>query len=185
LGASDETLTTVLEHHRGLLKQSFDEEPNDDGSMDKIPDIVLSKQYSVGPSQTNLRHLVIELKRPSVKISMDEKNQIEKYASTVAKNDNFDKSKTAWDFYVVSSDIADDANGFRSKDPGNYGEIGSPNKSSIRIFIRTWGEILQEAEGKLKYLLNKLELKTSSDAGHLFLQKKYPEIIKNIKDKMK
>jgi hypothetical protein len=49
-------------------------------------------------------HLIVELKRPSVKLGSDEVLQIEKYALQIAEDIRFDKGKTKWIFKLIGND---------------------------------------------------------------------------------
>ncbi len=111
LGADDVSLRSVLQEHRQILgladimKQLTKPESEE---LDDIPDLVLWRQFLRGRND-EFDHLVVELKRPTVKISLDEIQQVKRYATKVIDNRYFDKAKTRWTFIAVSDDIADDA----------------------------------------------------------------------------
>ncbi|RYE81697.1 MAG: hypothetical protein EOO74_00240 [Myxococcales bacterium] len=107
LGTSDSTLRNVLKEHLRILGRedlAWEGEVPDDLRMDRIPDLMVYSQFPVGrPGE--YEHLVVELKRPGVKVGRDEAWQIGDYARTVAAHPGFNKSKTRWKFVVVSSEL--------------------------------------------------------------------------------
>lgn len=181
LGTSDETLDKVLDYHLGLLGHGVDKiSPTNDGKgMVDIPDLVLGRQFVTG-SGDSYEHLVIELKRPSVKIGLNELGQINKYAMTVTKSPDFDKSKTSWTFWVVSSEVGDDVAPQLTQSGRETGQVYVSNDGKIQVFIKTWGEIIQAAKGRMEFLKRKLEIQTTKEGGLRYLKKKYPAIMKDI-----
>jgi hypothetical protein len=147
--------------------------------MIKIPDIVLGRQFR-DASGERYEHLVIELKRPSVKIGLDEKVQIEKYASIISRNTAFDKSKTRWRFVAVSSDVTDDVEQSRHQANREYGQIFVAGDGSYEIYVKTWGEIIQSARGRMEHLKAKLNIDSSRKTGMEYLRGSYPELMKDI-----
>ena len=71
--------------------------------LTRIPDICLFQQ--ICPSYENFEHLVIELKRPTLTLTLKELDQIRDYALTVADNPMFDKTRTKWHFILLGQDL--------------------------------------------------------------------------------
>ena len=70
-----------------------------DGKASRL-DILLNSTYARTPPY-DYEHLVVELKRSSVKLGSAELNQVESYALTVGQDDRFDKQKTKWTWYLI------------------------------------------------------------------------------------
>ncbi|WP_419605899.1 hypothetical protein, partial [Thiolapillus sp.] len=71
-----------------------------------IVDLMLSRQ--IPRNHGNEReHLIVELKRPNVKIGKKEIDQIEGYALAVAKDERFRGVDTKWHFLIISNDHDD------------------------------------------------------------------------------
>lgn len=164
----DEDLSAVLRSHIELLGSDSDE-----GTARKTPapsapvldaegkaaivDLMLSCRMPTATDEER-KHLVIELKRPSQHLSEDVINQIKKYAKAVALDDRFKHSKVEWDFVAVANRFTKDAEfEARQKDKprGLVLEVDDPIK--IRVWAKTWGEIIQEAEGRLTFYKRRLE----------------------------
>jgi hypothetical protein len=50
-------------------------------------------------------HLVVELKRPSLKLTQSELSQITNYAVAVIKDDRFKTPDVSWEFWLVGDDM--------------------------------------------------------------------------------
>ena len=140
LSVSDKGLTAVLERHRKLL--------GDDVVIDKpvkhisqergIVDLMLSRVLRRHRAD-ELEHLVIELKRPKLKIGKEEVTQIEEYAISVAHDERFRTvDGVRWSFWAIS----DDADQYATYRTGDRGVISS--KNNITVGIKTWGQVIEE-----------------------------------------
>ena len=106
LTVDDQSLTEVLRKHRKLIgEETVIDTPvkRTDGKVG-IVDLMLSRS---GPQNhaDEREHLVVELKRPTVKVGADEITQAEKYAYTVAEDERFRHLHTKWSFWVISNDL--------------------------------------------------------------------------------
>jgi hypothetical protein len=178
LGADDVSLRTVLQEHckiLGLADLSKQLTKPESKELSDIPDLLLWQQYLRGKGD-EFEHLVIELKRPTVKISLDEINQVKRYATKVLDNRHFDKSKTRWTFIVVNDDIADDAiEDVRPRDrkPGHV-HMGTYHD----VWVVNWSEVIQRAKVKLKYMQEKLNIAVDDNSeGRAYLKAKYAHLL--------
>lgn len=177
----DEDLSAVLRSHIELLGSD-----DDDGTARKtlapstpvldaegkaaIVDLMLSCRMPTATDDER-KHLVIELKRPSQNLNEDVINQIKKYAKAVALDDRFKHSNVEWDFVAVANRFTKDAEfEARQKDKprGLVLEIDDPIK--IRVWARTWGEIIQEAEGRLTFYKRRLEYQANDKEALRYLR---------------
>jgi hypothetical protein len=95
LSIDDESLSKVLESHLALLGERTDDHlgvTTPDGSVG-IVDLMLSRCIPQ-PKAEQREHLIIELKRPSVKIDLNVLAQVQKYALTVAIDERFRDTTT-------------------------------------------------------------------------------------------
>lgn len=181
LGTSDESLDAVLDYHRKLLKHDLEETevPDGDNKGEKvqIPDLVFGLQYKFG-SADRYHHLVVELKRPSCKIGFEEKSQIEQYATKIASDERFDKQKTKWTFLLVSNDVNKDIEEFLADTDGRVNPSGK--NGNVEIIIRPWSSVLQSAKGRMQYLWDKTELKSTRQDGQSYIADKFPDIVSEL-----
>ena len=148
---SDQFLTSVLEEHIGILgrEQLVPDVPSNQDISD-ISDDDLKKLridlmlYTQIPSPTLREHLVVELKRPTVKIGEKEITQIKKYARAVYGNPRFDKSRTRWKFLLLGNELSEyalyEANQL-NRPPGVVEQ-----HDNLTAHVKTWAEIIHEAK---------------------------------------
>lgn len=170
LTGDDERLTAVLVKHLHLLGEDVelaDGPPvtREDGTV-AIPDLVLSRQIKHHHNQ--LEHLVVELKRPSVDIGPAELQQIEDYAFTVAQDERFKQPNVTWEFMIVGNDLKGTAKIRARQDGRPEGLVHDGN--GVRVWARTWAEVLGDAKHRLKFVQDSLEYQSSRERGLTYLQ---------------
>lgn len=162
----DEDLTAVLRNHLRLLGSDRIELGSTDPVVDAdgkaaIVDLMLSCRMPT-PTDDERHHLVVELKRPAQPLNEDVLSQIKKYAKAVALDERFKHGKVEWDFVAVSNKFTHDAEleaRQSGKPRGLILELADPIK--VRVWAKTWGEIIQEAEGRLTFYKRRLEYQAS------------------------
>jgi hypothetical protein len=184
LSSSDENLSTVLKKHLGKLRpaerRSRSQAPvkRDDGS-DGIIDMLLGREV---PAYASARreYLVVELKRPSQKIDLAVKGQIESYAMAVNSDERFDKANSHWTFLAVSNEMTEEAERTlrqQGKPFGFFHEDGN-----LRIGLATWAQILNASRTRLDAFRKMLGYTATKDHGIELLHRKHskwlPESIK-------
>lgn len=173
LAASDKALSAVLEQHIAYLKRTATIDPDgladdidggevvDDEGHRRIVDLLFSR--SIEMAQDQRQHLVVELKRPSVKVGPDELQQIKNYALTIANDERFDLQRTRWEFWVVSTAVRGTADEERRQYRDQFGLASTLKDGRVRVWVKTWAEILHDAEHRLKFVKKKL----GYDAGEV------------------
>lgn len=162
LGTSDQSLKNLLKAHiRKLGREELIPEipPEAVEDLTRIPDICLFEQYCRG--YESYEHLVIELKRPTLTLTLKELDQIRDYAFTVAKNDLFDKATTKWHFILLGQSFDDDVTEALKNEivgEGNYYNAGN-----ISISVYRWSKIIQDNKLKYEFLKGKLNQQLSED----------------------
>lgn len=162
LGTSDQSLKNLLKAHiQKLGREDLIPEipPEAIEDLTRIPDICLFEQYCRG--YESYEHLVIELKRPTLTLTLKELDQIRDYAFTVAKNDLFDKATTKWHFVLLGQSFDDDVTEALKNEivgEGNYYNAGN-----ISISVYKWSKIIQDNKLKYEFLKNKLNHQFSED----------------------
>ena len=171
----DQDLSSVLRSHIELMggerEASNATEPvlDADGKA-AIVDLMLSARIPT-PTDDERRHLVVELKRPIQPLNEDVLSQIRKYAKTVALDPRFKHSNVEWDFLAVSNKFTPDAEleaRPAGKPRGLIMELDDPIK--IRVWAKTWGQIIQEAEGRLTFYKRRLECQASDQEALGYLR---------------
>lgn len=170
LTGDDERLTAVLKRHLAILGEDVelaDGPPiTREGGAVAIPDLVLSRQ--IKHHQNVLEHLVVELKRPSVDIGTEELQQIEDYAFTVAADERFNQPNVRWEFVIVGNNLKDRVKRRARQKDRPEGLVH--DEGQVRIWARTWAEIIADARHRLKFVQDSLEYQSSREGGLQYLR---------------
>lgn len=126
---------------------------------------IAQKGFKVGDDDKKyFHHVVIELKRPSIKLGDKELAQIKTYKNVIANEPQFQDEKSVWDFVLIGNEISESnitAANLRSELVSNrmHGEPGLVQKTgNYRIIVKTWKQILNEFELRYDEISNKLSL---------------------------
>jgi len=169
LSVSDRGLTAVLAKHREILgNEIVIDKPVRHVSQERgIVDLMLSRTLRRHRAD-ELEHLIVELKRPQVKIGDKEVAQIEKYAISVAADEPFRTVKgVKWTFWAIS----DDVDKYARYRMGEGGVISS--KDNILVGIKTWGQIVEENKARLQFFQERLEHQVDDSSTLAHLPEKY------------
>lgn len=181
LGSDDVSLKTVLAEHRKIIGiDDLDEQVSkeDIADLTDIPDLLLWRQFLRG-SGDRYEHLVIELKRPSVNISFEEVEQVRRYAAKVLANKHFNKERTHWTFVALSDGISKDQESEmlqKDRQPGHL--VNGPHHD---VWIRTWGDVIQDAKIRLTWVKDRLQFAVSDNSeGMQYLRRKFSHLLPEV-----
>ena len=179
LSVSDRSLTTVLRKHQELLGDTtmIDRPFQRISGGRGIVDLMLSRtlrRHRTG----DLEHLVVELKRPQVKIGQKQIGQIEKYAFTVARDERLMSGNTRWIFWVISDDIDDFAKDNILENEHNTGTIH--RKGNCVIMVKRWSQVLEDNKARLQFFQEKLKYSADYKSSLKQLQASYNEIMAGV-----
>lgn len=175
LYVSDRSLTEVLNRHCELLGRPLStggEVRRTDGRRG-IVDLMLSRS---GPLRNGERHhLVVELKRPKLTLGMTEFEQLSSYAEAVMADDRFRDNRVTWDFWLVGNDMSGTLRGLahqKNRAPGCAVEQGN-----YRLWVRTWGEIVEECSTRLRFYQDELEYQSNNEHAMDYLIREHSETV--------
>lgn len=175
LGTDDQSLKALLEKHAKVLgREVLAEEVKDLNGDQAIPDLMLYRRYA-DRAQGTYEHLVVELKRPSVKIGAKEIEQIKKYAHAVAKDPRFDKTNTRWVFVVVSTDLDDFAEQECQLRDRAYGHIMAGD--NVDIYVKRWSAIIQDCEWRYGFYRQAFEAEVQTEDAVAYLNEKHSKYL--------
>jgi hypothetical protein len=181
LTVDDQSLTEVLRKHRSLIGEDvvIDSPVKRIDGKTGIVDLMLSR--SVPQSRSDEReHLIVELKRPSIKVGADEITQVEKYAYTIAQDERFRHLRTRWTFWVISNDL--DAFAMmrtRQKDKPR-GQVSQTEDGSIEVWVKTWSEIVSECRARMRFVQEHLQANVDKDTSLSYLKATYEKYLTGI-----
>lgn len=136
-------------------------------------DMVFSRHF---PESERTRHLVVELKRPKT-IGMLEFSQVTNYATAIVEHSAVVGSAHMFDFWLIGTEI-DTAVSKLYSDPARPGLI--TNISEYRLWVVSWGQLLDQAERRIKAFQSALELSSSDATSREYLQRKHSEFIPDL-----
>ena len=175
LMVSDKSLDAVLKRHLEALgrdPKTMELTPvlREDGRAG-IVDLLLG-QASRG--SRGREHLVIELKAPKVKITQTEISQIKSYAQAVADDPQFTDNNVQWDFWIISTKMDDVVRRDASQPHEPPGRIA--NWGNVRVWAKTWAEIVDDCETRLHYYRERLEHDPAAKHATEYLQRVHGQV---------
>lgn len=175
LHVSDRNLSEVLAQHCRLLgRGALATEPvlREDGRPGRV-DLMLSRAARHRKGERH--HLVVELKRPGVVLGMAEFSQISSYAEAVMSDDRFRDPAVTWDFWLVGNAVD---NALRQlahqldRIPGCA--VSAPR---FRIMVKTWGEIIEDCQERLRFHSAQLEYQSSTEHAMDYLVRNHGDAV--------
>ena len=132
----------------------------------KEVDLFLVKTMEENESKRN--NVVVEIKRPSIKLGKGEYDQIENYALTITKEPICNGNNTHWDFILIGDDYDDYVN-VKIEQARNFGEeskgLTFNDSGKSKIYVRKWSDVLNELSYKMKYLKDQLQIESKKLAS--------------------
>ena len=181
LSVDDQSLTEVLKKHISAQGREVDiDEPvkRADGSRG-IVDLMFSRNIQIAGSEQR-EHLVVELKRPDVRIDAGAAAQIESYAIAIAEDERFRSVPAKWVFWAVSSDMdAVVARKVAQKDRAR-GILFQDEEQRITIWVKTWSQIVNECKARLRFFAEKLNYAPDRDSSLEHLRLTYDKYLADL-----
>jgi hypothetical protein len=161
LSVDDQSLDAVLAKHLELIRGEQEQVDNGtgvtliDGSRG-IVDLMLSRRIPQ-PRAEEREHLVIELKRPSQKLTEKVVSQIMAYAFAVAEDERFRDTKTKWHFMAICNEMDKTVERRARNKNMPFGLIHDDPDIDMKIWVKTWSHVLDSCKGRLHFFQQRLE----------------------------
>ena len=139
-------------------------------NADKIKHPDVNKEMDIFAFRQNnqsqkIENIVIELKRPNVKLGEVEVSQVKTYMGLIYNEPQFNSPDAQWTFILVGNKL--DKSGYIEREINNSKTWGKSNliqhvddaSQHYDIYVRTWSSIFGEFETRHKFLLDKLKMK--------------------------
>lgn len=173
---ADKNLRTSLQEFEKITEQPNN--PNDTlaitekEALQRI-DVFLYSQRIQENSSSEM--LIIELKAPHIKLSLDVFNQIVRYANTIRKEPRFASSNRVWRFFAVCSEVEDDVR-VKYKNFEQFGKKGLADIiDNFELYALSWDDVFQSFEARHSFLLDKLKLDYSQVSAELGFSEASPQ----------
>jgi len=183
LTVDDQSLTEVLRKHRKLIGDDLViDKPvtRVDGSRGVI-DLMLSRAVPRN-HEDEREHLVVELKRPTVKIGADELTQIKSYAYAVAADERFRHLDTRWSFWVISNDLDEYAQRDTRQRNKPRGLVTQTDDGQIEVWVKTWSEVLSGCKARLRFVQAHLQANVDNESSLKYLKRTYDKYLAGVVD---
>ncbi|WP_442738215.1 ATP-binding protein [Streptomyces pseudogriseolus] len=170
---SERSLSEVLKKHLDKLRAP---EPDDtdvrlpDGRSGRV-DLMLSKTTMWVQKP---HHLVVELKRPSVTLGMQEFSQLVGYATAVTKDERFRSTEATWDFWLIGNSMDESLRGLARQPNYPEGQVGAVG-TTARLWAREWSEVIQECKQRLHFYRDRLDYQSTDEHALDYLVRKHAD----------
>lgn len=134
---------------RGVSEKEYLKHPDKYKEMDLF---ITGKEHRDGKPS----NLVIEIKNPTTvpSMKMEQYGQINTYMNLIMKEEAFNANDEYWTFMLIGLKIDDViVNQMRNKQSGLC-----IDENHFRLYVKTWSQVLNEAEDRMNYLIEKLKL---------------------------
>lgn len=118
-------------------------------------------------------YLIVELKRPKVKIDDAALKQCWKYADALMKHPKFAATNTTFEIWALSTELDDYAKGQANQPGRRPGIVWEDTTHRVRIWAMEWGTLLREAESRHQFFKDQLNIEVGGDDAVAYLQKMY------------
>ena len=152
VGAENVKFQEALNRYKFLLHGVSEEEYVNHPDKYKEMDLFITGQEHREGRPSNL---VVEIKSPTTvpKLTMDHYTQINRYMNVIRKQDGFNDPTTFWTFLLIGLDF-DDVVTEQIRNPLTGICI---EKENYRLYMKTWAQVLNEADARFNYLKEKLQ----------------------------
>jgi hypothetical protein len=170
-------LTAVLQAHLEelgdeiVLENQLETVTQPDGRTGRV-DVLMFRSRR---GEDSTERIVIELKRPTVKVGKKELDQIKGYARSIVDNPQYVGAGCKWRFYLITYDYDNRIlRDIRQKDkPAGLCD----DQEDYEVWVKNWGEILEAAERKLLFFQRQLNYEATDDRVTHHLRDSYSHYI--------
>jgi hypothetical protein len=160
--ALESYLKKINENVKGVSKSKINEDKIKHPDANKEMDIFAFRQNKIS---NTIENIVVELKRPNVKLGEIEVSQIKTYMSLIYSESRFNSPDASWTFILIGNEF--DNSGYIKREIDTNKAWGKKNLiqhvddfgQHYDIFVRTWSSIFDDFELRHKYLLDRLKFK--------------------------
>ena len=176
IGAEEDDFISITKKMRNEIKGIDDIEEDDvedishiDGVRGQVDLFLAGRIPKTDYDGTKYFHcVVIEIKRPGIALNYKHLSQLDRYASILAKNPEFNGDNTRVDLILVGRKISgsDTSIKARLETCRDKQDPGLVTAGKIKSYVKTWETICEEFELSNDFLLSTLETKKASLADY-------------------
>lgn len=113
------------------------------------------------PDPNKKEYILVELKRPSLDIGRKELDQVEDYLNAIRDLDDFKRTDTSWNFFVISGSHKDEIEA--RVNPADRPKGLFLDGTNFKVWVKTWSEIIRENEARLKFVNDELQIEVTDE----------------------
>ncbi|MGH9056132.1 MAG: ATP-binding protein [Acidimicrobiales bacterium] len=177
LSASETGLTAILRNVIGddrALESELVRHGNDvrlpDGKRARV-DLLLQRTRAGLDGKPE--RLVIELKRPAVRLGTSELSQVKGYAQALAGNAAAGPGR--WTFWLVGSDTKDEIADELEQQGREWGHV--IRRQNYDLWVTTWGHLLNQVEQRLDFYREQLGYQATQDESLKHVRQRHQELL--------
>jgi len=158
IGAEEDDFNKLRKIYcENVLKLKPQEYENDKLSKRQV-DLFICAQTEEGRCN---KHLIVEIKKPSLNLTKDHYRQIEDYKDEINKIPEFNtEGRHCWNFILLYKDISKvHLKHFEEKIADKFTGKTVDSSKNTQIFVIKWADLLEEIRYRLKFVLEKLDAK--------------------------
>lgn len=155
-------LEKISKSTEGVSTSQIDKEKINHPDVNKEMDIFAFRQNK---QSQELENIVVELKRPCIKLGEKELSQVKTYMRLIYQEPHFNSTNAKWTFILIGNDF-DKSGCIEGEMNSNVGWgkkdlVFHVNNVTQRyeIYVKKWSTIFDDFEIRHKFLLDKLEMK--------------------------
>lgn len=133
---------------------------------------LLLQRTCVGTNNQKQR-LVVELKRPSVRLNEPELAQVRKYARKLTEHAGVGPSR--WTFWLIGADVRNEISGELEQEDREWGHVTKHAKYDIHV--TTWGRLIDECEGRYHFYRDQLQYNATQEEAVQRVRARHRELL--------
>lgn len=160
--ALERYIAKIHDENSGVGKSKISTEKLKHPDANKEMDIFAFRQLK---DSRGIENIIVELKRPNVKLGELELSQVKTYMRLIYKEPQFNSSLAKWTFILVGNGL-DDSGAIETEYENSklHGKKDlvlnvSKNSQNYEIYVKTWSSIFDDFEIRHDFLLKRLQFK--------------------------
>lgn len=163
----DKTFEESLREYTYILDGYSAKDILTDPSKKRRMDIFMTRKRLIndphyGNTSQLEENIIIELKRPNVKLGTTELRQVQDYRNIIKKNSQFHSQMKVWKFFLVGNDLDDDIKAAYKTNDTRGKRFLADWQEDFEIYVMTWADVFDVYRIRNDFLLNKLNIDKST-----------------------
>jgi hypothetical protein len=114
-----------------------------------------------GPDKNRHEYLLVELKRPGLKVGRKELNQVQDYLDALRQLPDFGHTDTRWHFFLVTTEYDQTIESVINQAGRSVGI--AQEGDNYTLWVKTWGEVLRESEARHQFIQDELKIRVTDE----------------------